>query len=107
MKLFLVEPESTSTEEISVSRLAKVRERLFQSAHGALIFSLGALILGGLYALDRWLSQEAAWAKESAKAFSGPYDQILQARDHYASARDLKVIDVEQFKAGFSGQAKS
>ena len=87
--------------------LQKTQEKLFEKTHPIIILLAAAALLGGVIGLQRWMEravenqeQELAWLSRIA-------EQITLAKEHYQSLKDLKELDVAQFKAGFSGIAKS
>lgn len=65
------------------------------------------MVAGGLYGFQQWLDRQAQTEKAAAAALDLAAEPLAQAQDHYRSLRDLKELDVAQFKAGFSDLARS
>lgn len=87
--------------------LQKTQERLFQTLHPAIILLAAAALLGGVIGLQRWLQQAVENQDRELALLTSRAEQITLAKEHYQSLKDLKDIEVAQFKAGFSGTAKS
>ncbi len=83
------------------------QKRLFRPAHPIAGFLVGLLVLTGLYEANRWIHDRVLAENQELSSLKKSAEQLAVVHDHYALLRDLKERDVSQFKAGFSGLAKT
>ncbi len=82
-------------------------EKLSAPAHPAAIILSGIGILSGLYSAPRWLNKRNVEEHLFGRELSRTLEQTSAAREHIGSLEALKMTDLEQLKAGISGNALS
>jgi hypothetical protein len=79
--------------------------RIFQRVGWPWVALLGAALVGGLDAGRREMTQRLLDEKAMHQQLRKTLEGVDVANEHARSLRELKMSDVEQFKAGISGQA--
>lgn len=87
--------------------MKEFQHKLFDSVPPWAALLLGIGVIAVLHQGGNWLEKQAKESQNRFEALKKPIEQSSQIREHYSSLRELKGEDVNRFKAGFSGLAKS
>src|SRR5262249_9089163 len=82
-------------------------DRISHPAHPVAVVSSGVIVLAGVVLMTRWLDHHLASQRAYNTELARTLDQASAAREHMASLETLKTNDLEQFKAGISGNAQT
>jgi len=85
----------------------KTLERLFSRTHPGLAAIAAAALLAGMVETRQWLERQVVDQKQELLHLAKTKEQISVALERFSSLSELKDRDVAQFKAGFTGIAKS
>ncbi len=82
-------------------------EKLFSRTHPAWVVAFAVLTLAGVYAVpwqvQKWTEKEVRYQKQLQHGI----DQIVSTQEMMISNDAVKTLDLEQLKAGISGNAQS
>src|SRR5690242_9878353 len=91
--------EGDVLEEVPQPAKNRSWAKLFQYAHPAwqIVVSIG--LLAGLHGADRLLQRRIAMEQAKVESLDKTADQLAQVWEHYSTLKELKSVDIAQFKA--------
>ncbi len=82
-------------------------DKLLRKAPPALVVGAAAGVLLGLYGFPQWFTPYLEGERTFQRNMSRSLEQTAAVREHIVSLETLKMMDLEQLKAGLSGHAMS